>query len=122
MGCTKQINACPPLRSGCADISTFELTVVPKHNSFQLCFNIGSCLNLLLRSLRAPCSCLQDELDAERLQEVDQLTPEGIARLVKAYHNNNGSSGDETFDKRVRVTLAGIDKAIEWIISKADGI
>jgi len=63
-----------------------------------------------------------DELDAERLQEVDQLTPEGIARLVKAYHNNNGSSGDETFDKRVRVTLAGIDKAIEWIISKADGI
>jgi hypothetical protein len=33
---------------------------------------------------------------------------------------DSGSSGDLVFDKRVRVTLAGMDRALAWIAAKSE--
>mgnify|MGYP006133148655 CR=1 FL=1 len=42
-----------------------------------------------------------------------------MAGLIRSHHTT-GSSGDAVFDKRVRVTLAGLDTALEWIASQSD--
>jgi len=60
----------------------------------------------------------EEESDgAELYAEGDEKAAEAIAGLVRAYHET-GSSGDKVFDKRVRVTLAGMDAALEWITSQ----
>eukprot|EP00238_Polyblepharides_amylifera_P003021 CAMPEP_0196588240 /NCGR_PEP_ID=MMETSP1081-20130531/59954_1 /TAXON_ID=36882 /ORGANISM="Pyramimonas amylifera, Strain CCMP720" /LENGTH=215 /DNA_ID=CAMNT_0041910685 /DNA_START=27 /DNA_END=671 /DNA_ORIENTATION=- len=55
----------------------------------------------------------QDELDCKRLGP-GLPSSEAIADLIQKYHTNNGISGDVVFDKRVRVTLKGINEGIEW--------
>jgi hypothetical protein len=60
----------------------------------------------------------EEESDgAELYAEGNEKAAEVIAGLVRAYHET-GSSGNEVFDKRVRVTLAGMDTALEWIASQ----
>ena len=65
---------------------------------------------------------IQEEYDALRLQEADNYNAEALAKLIRTYHAESGASGDATFDKRVRVTLAGIDKALEWVASESDAL
>ena len=66
--------------------------------------------------------CVQEEYDALRLKEADTYDTQALSHLISSYSANAGSSGDAVFDKRVRVTLQGLDKAIEWVKSKTDAL
>ncbi len=51
----------------------------------------------------------------------DQLTAQENARLIKAY-TENGNSGDEWFDLRVKATCEGFDLGLTWLKEHTYGL